>query len=312
MGSHRNARSFPRAVGSSVMRTLLSEPTPWSRPAPRHRHSSPVNSPTHDSISVSWCTWTEGRRCNECVSLTLAASSFLFLPPPFFPTQALPKRNTQFLQTHEMNTHIHSPDTHAMNTQIHSLKTHDTNIYIRFLEILETNTHIHSHSGAQHFHNLHVNASCGSESSHFWMGHIESECVMLPLYVSCSLWMHHVILNMSPLNASCYCASRNSAQLTHTYLSRKNCESPISSHSLTRSLQRVTTYPTLGVPSLPYLLLSTCRLQWVPTPLHLEFYPCILYPYTHKHPWCFLLIDSNGYSPPTFGVLTVYRVTLHS
>ena len=86
-----------------------------------------------------------------------------------------------------MNTHIHSPDTHAMNTQIHSLKTHDTNIYIRFLEILETNTHIHSHSGAQHFHNLHVNASCGSESSHLRMDHLESERVMLPPDVSCYL-----------------------------------------------------------------------------------------------------------------------------
>ena len=94
--------------------------------------------------SVSSWIWIEGRRCDECVFWTLAASSFLFLPPPLFPTQALPKRNTHFLQTHEMNTHIHSPDTHVMNTHIHSLETHDTNLYIRFLEILETITHIHS------------------------------------------------------------------------------------------------------------------------------------------------------------------------
>jgi len=51
---------------------------------------------------------------------------------------------------------------------------------------------------------------------------------------------------------------------THTHVSCNHCESPISPQSLTCSLQRVTPYPTLGV--LPYLLLLTCRLQWVPTP----------------------------------------------
>jgi len=49
-------------------------------------------------------------------------------------------------------------------------------------------------SAAQHFHNLHVIASCGSESSHLWIGHVASECVMSPLDVSYYLWMHHVIL----------------------------------------------------------------------------------------------------------------------
>ena len=47
------------------------------------------------------------------------------------------------------------------------------------------------------------------------------------------------------------------------------------------SLERVTPYPTLGVPSLPYLLLLTC-------------------------------VDSNGYPPPIFGVLPVHPVALHS
>jgi len=69
---------------------------------------------------------------------------------------------------------------------------------------------------------------------------------------------------MSPLNASCYRASRYSAQLTHIHVSRNHCESTISSQWFTRSLQRVTHYPTLGV--LLYLLLLTCRLQRVPTP----------------------------------------------
>jgi len=107
--------------------------------------------------SVSSWIWIEGRKCNECGSWTLAASSFLFLPPPLFPTQAFPKRNTNFLQIHKMSTHIHFPDTHVMNAQIHSLETHDTKIYIRFLEILETNTHIHSlmtHGMNTHIHSL--------------------------------------------------------------------------------------------------------------------------------------------------------------
>jgi len=53
--------------------------------------------------------------------------------------------------------------------------------------------HVWTQSAAQHFHHLHVNASCGSgsASSHF-------EWIMLPLHVSCYLWMSRV-----PLNTSC-------------------------------------------------------------------------------------------------------------
>jgi len=96
-----------------------------------------------------------------------------------------------------------------------------------------------------------------------WMDHAASACVMLPLNVSCSpeyiiwsrtchLWMRHVTV--------LHVIQRN----THTHVSWNHCESPISPQSLICSLQRVTPYPTLGV--LPYLLLLTCRLQWVPTP----------------------------------------------
>jgi len=40
-----------------------------------------------------------------------------------------------------------------------------------------------------------------------------------------------------------------------------------------------------GLLNIPDVL--TDRLQWVLTPLHLEFYPCILLPCTTKHPLCF-------------------------
>jgi len=51
---------------------------------------------------------------------------------------------------------------------------------------------------------------------------------------------------------------------TNASVSSNYCESPISPQSLTCSLQRVIDYPRFGV--LSYLLLLTCRLQWVPTP----------------------------------------------
>ena len=126
-----------------------------------------------------------------------------------------------------------------------------------------SDAHIWTQRVAQHFHHLHVNASCGSESSHF-------EWIMLPLHVSC----YHLNVSCSPeyimWSLTCHLWMRHVTVLhviqrnTHTHVSCNHCESPISPQSLTCSLQRVTPYPTLGV--LPYLLLLTCRLQWVPTP----------------------------------------------
>jgi len=97
------------------------------------------------------------------------------------------------------------------------------------------------------------------------MDHAVSACVMLLLNVSCSpeyimwsrtchLWMRHVtVLHVIHCNTH-----------THASVSWNYWESPISPQSLTCSLQRVNHYPTIEV--LPYLLLLTGRLQWVPTP----------------------------------------------
>jgi len=111
-------------------------------------------------------------------------------------------------------------------------------------------------------HLVAVNQVTLNESSHF-------ECVMLPLHVSCYLWLSPGYIMWS---RTCHLWMRHVTVLhviqrnthTHASVSWNHCESPISPQSLTCSLQQITPYPTLGV--LPYLLLSTCRLQWVPTP----------------------------------------------
>jgi len=100
----------------------------------------------------------------------------------------------------------YSPCSRATSSDSHHPTLHEfahTDATTGFL--LQRNTFIHSvfrrsayvckHSVAQHFHYSHVNVASCIESSHLWMSHIESECVMLPLDVSCYLWMHHVILN---------------------------------------------------------------------------------------------------------------------
>ena len=113
--------------------------------------------------------------------------------------------------------------------------------------------HVWTQSVAQHFHHFfYLNASCGSESSHF-------EWIMLPLHVSCYLWM-----SRAPLNTSRDLKHVTSECVMLPCFTLFNCESPISPQSLTCSLQRVNPYPTLEV--IPSLLLLTCRLQWVPTP----------------------------------------------
>ena len=126
-----------------------------------------------------------------------------------------------------------------------------------------------------------------------WMDHAASSCVMLPLNVSCSpeyimwsrtchLWMRHVTV--------LHDIQRNTH--THASVSWNHCESPI---------------------SLPYLLLLTCRLQWVHTPYTwssnrasrcpaLIIIPDVL---TDRLQW--VLTPSV-----TFGVLPVYPVTLQS
>jgi len=103
----------------------------------------------------------------------------------------------------------------------------------------------------------------------------------------------------SPLNASCYRASRRNLHI-HIYR-ETNASLPYLDSPCLCSLQRVTPYPTLEVVS--YLLLLTCRLQMGTNPLHLEFYPCIrerqpkstVALYSQKS-LMFWLIDSNVYS----------------
>jgi len=92
------------------------------------------------------------------------------------------------------------------------------------------------------------------------MGHIESKGVMLPLDVSCYLWnimwslTWHLWMQHN-LHIHMYRATTASLPYLHScYL----C-----------SLQRVDPYPTHEV--LWYLLLLTCRLQWIPTPYAWSF-----------------------------------------
>ena len=58
-----------------------------------------------------------------------------------------------------------------------------------------------------------------------------------------------------------------------------------------------------ALPNIPDVL--TDRLQWVPTPLHFELYPCILLPYTTKHPLCF----SCGFPLSTRGLSLLHTWT---
>jgi len=180
-------------------------------------------------------------------------------------------------QCSSRSTYITSPHQYYTNLHLNTVFPLDHSTFVWSVSLP---AHVWTQSVPQHFHHLHVNAFCGSHSETAWsihsncMCHVTSECVsvcvMLILNVSCSpeyimwsrtchLWMRHVtVLHVIQRNTH-----------THASVSWNYCESPISPQSLTCSLQRVTHYPTIGL--LPYLLLLTCRLQWVPTPLHLEF-----------------------------------------
>jgi len=92
------------------------------------------------------------------------------------------------------------------------------------------------------------------------MGHIESKGVTLPLDVSCYLWniMWSLVWHLWMQHN------------LHIHMCRTTTESLPYLHSCYLcSLQRVDPYPTYEV--LSYLLLLTCRLQWIPTPYFWSF-----------------------------------------
>jgi len=108
-----------------------------------------------------------------------------------------------------------------------------------------------------------------------WMRHVTSRCLVLPH----ETWIHHVVLNQVTSNCvmlPCFTLS----SVTYTYTCIEN---------------------PLPVSHISTVLASVVSNTLAPT-LHLKF--CRIF-------FC-QLVDSNGYPPPIFGVLSVHPVALHS